>query len=218
MAIETLALTQGSVLIPAWFYLASSLAYGIAALISYLICFFSFRLYQKSRSKLNLIPMLGFLSLAVGFTSLLFASMYTFYYPELFKPLGNINQVNSQAFQVYYAASLIGYFILLMIYLPKKLKDKFYVVYFPLWYMDLLSYHVVSLAIVGFILFRNVNRLGKKSNFESGLVIAAFAGIAVFHLLQLTLPFSPTLYLIAHGVLTAGFLSFLWMLIRVSRR
>ncbi|MBS3054863.1 MAG: hypothetical protein J4452_00015 [Candidatus Aenigmarchaeota archaeon] len=216
MVFETVIIQEGPQLIPIWFYLASSIAYGTAALISYLICYFAFRLYQKSKSKLNLIPLFGFLSLAVGFTTLLFASLYTYNYPDLFKPLGNINQVNGQAFPIYYAASLIGYFILLMIYLPKNLKDKFYVVYFPLWYMDLFSYHLVSLAIVGYILLKNV-RAGKRT-FERGLVIAAFAGIFLFHLLQLTLPFSPTLYLIAHGILAGGFLSFLWMLIRVSRR
>jgi len=218
MALETLVLTEGRVLIPVWFYLASSVAYGTSALISFLICYFSFRLYQKSHSKLNLIPLFGFLSLAIGFSSLLFASLYTYNYPDLFKPLGNINQVNSQAFNIYYVASLLGYFILLMIYLPKTLKDKFFVIYFPLWYMDQFSYHVVSLIIVIFILLRNIIRLGKKSNFEAGLVVAAFAGIVLFHLLQLLLPFNPTLYLVAHGILTAGFLSFLWMLIRVSRR
>ena len=218
MAVETLLLTEGRLAIPVWFYLASSIAYGTAALISCLICYFSFRLYQRSKSKLNLIPFLGFLSLAVAFTTLFFASVYTYYYLDLFKPMGNINQVNGQAFTFYYVASLVGYFILLMIYLPKSLKNKFFVAYFPLWYMDVFSYHIVSLAIVGFILLKNLNRLNKKSNFEGGLVIAAFAGISLFHLLQLALPFSPTLYLIAHGILTAGFLSFLWMLIRVSRR
>jgi len=203
-------------LIPVWFYMYGGVAYGIVAAISFLISFFSFKLYKTSSLKTNLILSLSFLSLGVAFSSLLAASLYTYFYIPYFQDDVNLGFLNRNAFNLYYLTSLISYVLFSTMYLPGKIKNKFFAFYVPLWYIDWTNFHILSIFIMGYVLLMNFMNCYKKRNFNSYLVTFAFFTIEVFHLLLLFIPFDVSLYLAAHALLSVGFGSLLIMLIRVS--
>jgi hypothetical protein len=215
MAIETIVISQIPV-IPEYFYLYSSLSCAAVAFISFLISYFSFKIYRKSSMKLNLILSLGFLALAVAFTSLTLASSYTYYYKPYFEDYENLSRVNYVAYNSYYILSLISYILFAVMYLPGKLKNKLFILYLPLWYIDNFSFHLLSILFVGYALLINLINCSKKRSLNSLLVTIAFLAIEVFHISFLLIPFDVSMYLAAHALLTIGFSSLLIMLIRVS--
>ncbi len=206
-------------LIPIWFYSYSAVAYGVAALISFLIGLFSYRFYKISSSRKNLIFTTSFLLLGIAFTTLTIASSYTYFYRPYFREYQNLNEVNYKSFNLYYVLSTLAYLLLVMLYLPKKyLPSGFFILYVDLWYIDSSTFHAFSMILIGFVLLRNFMNLLKKKNTNSLLVLFCFVMIELFHLLLLLLPFSVTFYLTAHALLATGFGSLLIMFIRVSRR
>lgn len=217
MAVETILISEPA-LIPVWFYSYSAVVYLLSAAIGFLISYFSFRLYRISSVKFNLILSLAFLALGFAFTTLTVTSLYTYFYLPYFKTLQNLSSVNNIGFNLYYLTSLIGYLLILMMYLPEKIKNKFFILYVPLWYTDFTTFHLVSALFLFYVVVRNVMNFTKKKNLNSFLVMFAFATMLIFHVLLLQISFTPTLYLLAHSFLTIGFGALLMMLIRVSRK
>lgn len=217
MGIETILISEPP-LIPVWFYSYSAIVYLLSAIIGFLVSYFSFRLYRMSSVKLNLILSLAFLALGFAFLSLTITSLYTYFYLPHFKQFQNLGLVNRAGFNFYYIASLIGYLLILMIYLPKKVKEKFFILYVPLWYTDLTSFHMISILFLSYVVVRNIVNFVKRVDLNSFLVMFAFISMIVFHILLLQISFSITLYLLAHSFLTIGFGALLFMLIRVSRK
>jgi len=215
MAIELITILSPQ-LIPVWFYGYGAVAYGIVAAISFLISLFSFKLYRKSSLKTNLVLSLSFLSLGIAFACLLVSSLYTYFYIPYFQDDVGLGFFNHSAFNFYYLASLISYILFSMMYLPGKIKNKFFAFYVPLWYIDWTNFHILSIFIIGYVLLMNFMNCYKKRNFNSYLVTFAFFTIEIFHLLLLFIPFDVSLYLAAHALLSVGFGSLLIMLIRVS--
>jgi len=205
-----------STMVPVYFYLYSSLACAAVALISFLISYFSFKIYKKSSIKLNLILSLGFLALGIAFASLALASFYTYYYKPYSEDYANLTKMNYFAYNSYYILSSISYILFVVMYLPGKMKNKFFAFYLPLWYVDNLNFHVLSILLVGYVLLVNLINCLKKRSLNSFLVTLAFLTIEVFHVLFLLVPFDVSMYLAAHTLLALGFSSLLIMLIRVS--
>lgn len=214
MAIETIV--SQSPMIPVYFYVYSSLACAAVAFISFLISYFSFRLYKKSSIKLNLILSLGFLTLGIAFTSLAATGFYTYYYNPCFEDCVGLTTVNYFAYNSYYIISLISYILFVTMYLPKKIKNKLFAFYLPLWYIDNFTFHVASIFLVGYVLLANLSNLFKKRSLNSLLVTVAFLALEIFHIALLLIPFDVSMYLAAHTLLAVGFSSLLTMLIRVS--
>jgi hypothetical protein len=214
MAIETVV--SQPTIIPVYFYLYSSLACAAVAFISFLISYFSFKIYRKSSIKQNLILSLGFLALGIAFTSLTLAGFYTYYYKPYFEDYGNLERINYFAYNSYYILSLISYIMFVAMYLPKKIINKFFVLYLPLWYIDNFSFHLFSILLVGYVLCANLINCYKKRNLNSLLVTVAFLAIEVFHISLLLISFDVSMYLAAYTLLAVGFSSLLNMLIRVS--
>jgi hypothetical protein len=207
-------------LIPVWFYSYSAIVYGISALISLIISYFAFRLYRMSSVKVNLILFLSFLGLGLAFLSLTVASIYTYFYaPHLKTAISTgLNVLNKDCYNFYYLISLISYFLLLMVYIPGKIKNKFPLLYIPLWYTNLTSFHIAASALVGIIFVINLLNYLRKKSLNSFLVMFAFLTIMIFHLSSLFVPpFGMTFYLAAHTFLIIGFGSLLFMLIRVGK-
>jgi hypothetical protein len=101
-------------------------------------------------------------------------------------------------------------------YLPKKIKNKLFAFYLPLWYIDNFTFHVASIFLVGYVLLANLSNLFKKRSLNSLLVTVAFLALEIFHIALLLIPFDVSMYLAAHTLLAVGFSSLLTMLIRVS--
>ena len=211
------ALLSEPPLIPVWFYAYSAVVYSLSAVISLLISFFSFRLYRTSSIRMNLPILFGFLLLGLAFSSLTFSSLYTYFYKPYFEGYHNLRMVNKICFNFYYVVSLIAYLSLSLIYIPIKFSKRLFILYIPLWYIKLTEFNIASIIILGYVTINSMINFSKKVNLNSFLVMLAFIGMTSFHSLLLLSSFDIELYLIAHLVLSMGFVSFLTMLIRVSR-
>lgn len=216
-------------LIPVWFYSYSAAIYAASALVSLLIVFFSYRFFRMSKSKTAFLLMFSFLFLTAAFAALAFSSAYAYLYRPFFQAnldLGSLGLVNSLCFSVYYIAAVVAYLSLALMYLPKDASDFYkklskstggmFVLYLPLWYLDISDFHVLSIVLLAYTMLKNLFNFYKKRVLDNFLVMFAFLAMVSFHALLLFVPFDPTIYLAANGLLAAGFASLLAMLIRVS--
>ena len=215
-------------LIPVWFYSYSAIVYAASALISIFVTYFSYKFFMMSKTKSAIILMFSFLFLTIAFSTLTFTSLYTYLYKPYFKhslDIGSLSFVNNAGFNLYYIASIIAYVSLLIMYLPKDikkfLKNKMHmqipVLYVPLWYLELMNFHIASILILAYVVVRNVVNFCKKKDVNNFLVMFAFISIVSFHASLLFTTFDPTIYIAANTLLATGFGSLLLMLIRVSR-
>lgn len=217
-------------LIPIWFYMYSFAAYAISAVISVLVSYYSYKFFRMARSKSSAMLLFSFLLLTIAFSALAFTSLYTYLYKPYFKEsfdLGSLSLVNSMGFNIYYITSTVAYISFLAMYLPndvrklgklfKTFKNKMPVLYVPLWYLNLVDFHVASILILLYVAARNIANFYKKRNMDNFLVMFAFASMLSFHALLLLTEFDSTVYIAANTLLAAGFGSLLIMLIRVSR-
>jgi hypothetical protein len=204
--------------IPVWFYAISSGVYLISAIICFLVSYFSFKAYKMSSKKNLLYLFLSFLILGFGFLSLTIPSIYVYTTQEMKiqYPI-SINQINYMGFNIYYLTSFIAYLFLVITYFSGKVKNKFLVLFVPLWYADSVQFHVISLLLLLLILIQSISNSIKKKRLNSYLVTFSFLCLSIFHLLWIFVSFNVMIYLIANLILIAGFLSFLYMLIRVNR-
>ncbi|MDI6826209.1 MAG: hypothetical protein QMD36_03385 [Candidatus Aenigmarchaeota archaeon] len=203
-------------LIPLWFYAVTSIFYTCSAIICFLVSYFGFKAHRITSEKSHLFLFLGFLTLGLGFLVLSVPSLFTYATLELYHGSSiSINLINYYGFRLYYIVSLFAYFMLFLSYLPKKLRSKFFILFVPIWYASSFEFHVLSVALISFIVFRCAANLKEKKNLNSGLVTYAFTSILVFHLLLLLTPFSGSVYFVANIFLITGFVSLLYMLIRV---
>ena len=215
-------------LIPVWFYGYSAIVYAISALISVFVMYFSYKFFRVSKTKSSMILLFSFLFLTMAFSSLTFTSLYTYLYKPYFKEnfnIGSLSLVNSAGFYFYYVTSVVAYFSMLMMYLPgdlgkifgKAFKKGLAVLYVPLWYLDLVDFHVASILIMVYVSIKTMTNFYKRRNVDNFLVMFSFLSIVSFHTCLLFVPFDPTIYLAANSLLIMGFTSLLLMLIRVSR-
>lgn len=206
-------------LIPIWFYGISSLIYFASFLIGISISYFAWRLYRVGSNKQHRNLSWAFLILSSGLFILGFSSLFNYFYIPYFRDLGvSLNRVTDLGFASYYFASFISYILFLLVYFPRKIKARNYIVFVPLKYASFELFHVISIIIMSFVSLQVLKNYNVGRNFNSLLVAVAFILIGIFHLTLLLIPFSPTLYLAANSFLALGFLSFLIMLIRVRRR
>jgi len=201
-------------LIPEWFYLYSGLVYLLSLAISFLVSYFSFRLYRISSSRKQSLLAVAFLLIGIGFTFLSAASFYTY---ENSKSLDqSAFDLNNNAYSMYYVLTLAAYLFIVMINLPKKDEKLFLIV--PLWFINSSQFHLTALLFLIYISARSVFNFFKVKTEDAFLVMFAFLMITLFHVFLLLMPFGIELYLVAHTFLIVGFLSLLAMLIRVTRK
>jgi len=203
-------------LVPVWFYSYSSVVYAVTALVSFLISYFSFRLYKMSLLNMNLMMMLTFVFMGVAFSVLAATSYYTYMSSNSFKLYENLYGVVKYGFMGYYTLSLVAYILLTVMYLPRKFREKLFVAYMPLWYLDFTAFHIISAVLVGYIVIMNLVNFMKKRKIDSLLVLLAFVMIELSHVMMMLTQFDAVLYLVAHAFLAVGFASLLAMLIRVN--
>jgi len=208
-------------LIPIWFYLYSVIAYGAVSLISFLISFFAFKLYKASSLASNKVISISFLALGIAFLFLTATSACTYFYEPYLKPLVVLSAVNYFGYNIYYLASLVAYVVLGVSHFPKKIKNKLFMFYLPLWYINSTAFHAISIVVLLYIVAVNIFSLLKKSSkkisrLNSCLVTVCFISMLAFHSLLLLTEFNVNLYLAALAILAVGFGSLLTMFIRVN--
>ena len=203
--------------IPIWFYLITSVIYSSSALIGFLVSYFAFKSYRMTKNKSHLFLCLSFLVICLGIAVLASTSIYIYSTLQIYKGSAiSLNLLNYLGFRTYYIFSAIGYVLLTLLYLPKKVMNKLFILYVPIWYASSLNFHVVSIVLVLFVILQSIFNSVKRRNLNSYLVTFAFACLLVFHLLLLLTTFTPSIYITANVFLIIGFLSLLFMLIRVN--
>jgi hypothetical protein len=208
-------------LIPLMFYSAVSFVYLAVAAIGFLVAFFAFRVYRLISEKSVRNLSIGFFILSLGFLVLTAISIFTYTQIEYYNSYSGIVLFNYYGFSIYYWLSLVAYMLLAFTYLPKGKKKSRRIIpilFVPLWYINFNEFHLVSLILIGFVIFRSLQNSLKRKNLDSYLVTFAFICLAVFHVLILLTTFTPFIYVVANSFLIVGFLSLLAMLVRVSRR
>jgi hypothetical protein len=208
-------------LIPVWFYLFSLIAYGASALISLMVSYFSMRIYLSDRKmKPNLFLSIAFLGMGVAYAVLTFTSVYTYLHEPYFRGFLSLNLVNSNGFSIYYAVTIASYILLNVAYLPKKLMKKVGLaptLFVPLYFINSMAFHVASIALLLIVNLRTIRNFMKKSSVSSALVMLCFLSVLVSHALLFSISFDITFYLLAHAILTFGFVMLLITLIRVNK-
>jgi len=208
-------------LIPLMFYWVVSAVYLAVAAIGFLVTFFAFRVYRiiSEKSVRNL--SISFFILSIGFLVLTAISIFTYIQIQYNNSYSGIVVYNYYGFSIYYWLSLAAYLLLAFTYLPKgkkKSRRLIPVLFVPLWYVDYTQFHLVSLVLIGFVIFRSLQNSLKRKNLDSYLVTFAFTCLAAFHVLILLTTFTPFMYVVANCFLIIGFISLLAMLVRVSRK
>jgi len=206
-------------LIPAWFYGFDSAMYLVSAIIGFLVSFYAFRLFELTQKKFHFYLYLGFTVLSMGLLTIAITSGYV--YLDYFRTgqyIGSdpYSSVDDFGYWIYYAASLVGYALLTMIYLPEKAK--FLPLLIPVWTKGFPYFQILSFFLLSYITFRSVINFVKKKNLNTFLVFLAFGGIALYHLLLFFTFFGKIIYVVAHFSLLAGFVSLLIMLLRVRKK
>ncbi|MCX6822311.1 MAG: hypothetical protein NTW30_06060 [Candidatus Aenigmarchaeota archaeon] len=203
-------------LIPIWFYAITSIIYSAFVVTDFIICYLGYKSYRVTSKKSFLLLSVSFLIFGLGFLALAFTDIYIYTTLELYgSSTISLNLLNYQGFSMYYALSLISYVLLVLMYLPEKIK-KLFVIYVPIWYASSVNFHIISIILILYVVFQCILNSIKKRSLNSYLVTFAFIALAVFHLLLIFTPFSQSMYIFANLFLLVGFLSLLYMLVRVN--
>jgi hypothetical protein len=121
------------IIVPLWFYEFGSVMYFFAAIIGFLLTYFSFKLYNYTRKKSHLLLNLSFAFITIGFIVLTVSNTYSHFNFEQCHPDCVISQ--QEIFNrvilgnyVYYLTSIIGYSLFLFSYnfnfKDRKIKDR----------------------------------------------------------------------------------------------
>ena len=120
--------------IPIWFYLITSVIYSSSALIGFLVSYFAFKSYRMTKNKSHLFLCLSFLVIGLGIAVLASTSIYIYSTLQIYKGSAiSLNLLNYLGFRTYYILSAIGYVLLTLLYLPKKVMNKLFILYVPIW-------------------------------------------------------------------------------------
>lgn len=226
-------------LIPVWFYGFDSAMYLISALIGFLISFNSHKLYYITRKKSHFYLHFGFMFLSLGLLILSLVSTFSYLTLKFCRINCELSLfdvvfgVEDFGYLLYFGLSIIGYTLLTLTHLPKKSKIPSSIFIFILlfsailvfkgvpesellmWYTHHLYFHLLSILIVGVVLFKVFINFLTSKDLNPFLVTLGFSGIIIFHISHFFSYFTPWMYVFAHISLIVGYSSLLAMLIRV---
>lgn len=204
--------------VPIRFLGYDSVLYIISALIGFLVSYYAYKIWNVTSKKSHLYFYLSFVLLSMGLSVLSAVSVYTYVNYQESGQLNLFDQivyVDDFGFWIYYGASLLGYILLILAYLPER---KMFPIMLPVWFKGFPYFHLSSFFLLSFVIFKGVTNFISKKNMDSFLVMFAFAAIGLFHILLFLSSFSKLVYVIAHISLILGFSSLLLMLVRVNRK
>lgn len=209
------------IIIPQWFYGIDSLVSVISALIGFAVSFNFFKLQRMSKSRNHLFLHYGFalLSMSLLLTGVVsgFSYMRHLYpTPTETNVLGLFDEVVSiedVAMWIYYISSIVAYLTFLVAYKPREEDDDFAILLLPVWTIGYKSFHMLSIFILSYVVFRAWINYSMHKNKSSGLVLFAFVCMWIYHLLLFMTSFSGMSYVAAHVSLIVGFSAF-WLMLR----
>ena len=210
---------MSKVLIPVWFFGIDAVFYVAALLIGLATAFFAYRVFALTGKKQHFYLFMGFTILSIGFLSLTLTSLYIYLMQPVFISIYNTSfDIMDFGFILYYIISIVAYGLFIAMYLPEDKRKMPMFSLLPWWYVLFPFFHLVSMLMLAFVIFRSFINWSQKKTRSGFAVFAAFSGIGLFHLLSFfTLKYA-MFYVIANIFLIIGFLSLLVVLVRISRR
>ena len=209
--------------VPEWFFGANAGLELLATLASFFIVYFGYRAYKLIHEKRFFYFSLAFFFIGISFLArtivhLLFYAFGT--QPLLVAILKNLNYGSL----FYIVLTLVAYLIILAV-----ISGMFSRYSIPLLFLlslvgiifsldSLLTFHIMALLILIFILWRQMDAYFKHRNTTGLFVFATFLLIAVGHVLFIALSYvelAYTFYILAHLFQLGGYLALLFATIRV---
>lgn len=203
-----------NVLVPQWFFGLDSVMYVLSAIIGFLVSFYAFKLYNITSKKSHFYLYASFAVLGMGFMILGITTVLTLSVSSASIFADTISWADDFGFWIYYASSIIAYGLLVMMYLPEKLR---FPIFLPFWYNGFPYFQIVSLFLLSYVIFRSAANYALNRNSNSLLVLSAFALIGLYHLLSLFTSLNEIIYVFAQLSLLSGFVCLLAMLTRVNK-
>ena len=205
------------ILIPEWFFEIQPFIYLFVSMIGFLVSFYFYRSFSLSKQKNHYYMYLSFAILSMGFLVFGITELYT--YLSITKGtmamFEEFSSFRDFGIWIYYACSLISYGLLCYIYLPKDWKAALFL---PYWYKGFPYFHVLSLFLISYVIFRSTGNWFVTRTRNSMLVMLAFLGLGGYHLFMFFTSFSEWAIVLAHLSLMAGFMCMFYMIFRVSRK
>lgn len=209
--------------IPYRFFGFDSFIYIFAAIIGFVISAQLLKLYRISSEKSHLRLHLGLVILSTGF--LILGIINTGAYINFIESCRTACQISvfnemfdlyDLGYWMYYALSLVAYIIILTVYLPEK--SQFPAMLSLLWPIGFKTFHLLSLLILSYVIFRTITNYFSDKNRYKFLIMIAFLMLGGYHLLLFFVSFNRIVYAVANLSLLASFMSFMLMMLQVKRK
>ncbi len=213
----------GDIIVPKWFFGFDSAIYIFVAVVGFLITYYSYKTYSITSKKQHLFLYWGFKIISVGFLLLAITRIYSYgiVLPTCtdvctLSTSGSAFTITDFGYWIYFAASLLAYLMFILTSMAEKIRLPIAFI-LPVWYLAFPYFHITSIFLISFVVFNSILNFLKNRNAASLLVFLAFVFISIFHLSLIVIPINQTVYVFAHLFLLLGFLSFLFMLVKVLK-
>jgi len=204
--------------VPGHFYGFDTGIYLISAIIGFAISYYAYRAYKLTDSDTHKYLFSAFSILSAGLLTMCITSAYSYALwfttgeMSIFSPLFGIDDIGMW---VHFLASFIAYAMLIMMYAPKKYRDKLLIL-LPIASNNFIYFNVILFFMISYVAFRSIANYLTTRKRNAMLVMVSFVLIALYHLFLMFMPFYRGFYAFAHISLIVGFLSLLYMLIKVE--
>lgn len=209
---------------PAWFNTFDSIFQLLFAVITLIICGYSYRAYRLLQERRYKYFSAGFLMISAGFFVLSLSNLliYTGVYDGIVTRLGGLNLAN-----LFYLGHiflmLFGYMLLLVV--AMKLQQRrliallfaFILLFTAFSYQYYLKFHLISFMLLAFMTWQFFDNYKEKKTLNSGLVFSTFYMLAFAEIFLLTIIFMPILYVVGHIMQLIGYSLLLLMFILVHK-
>lgn len=209
---------------PAWFNTFDSIFQLLFAVVTLIICGFSYKAYRLLQERKYKYFAAGFFMIAGGFFVLSLSNLliYTQFYDGIVTRLGELNLANL-FYMGHIFLLLFGYMLLLVV--AMKLQQRrltallfaFILMFTVFSYQYYLKFHMISFMLLAFMTWQFYDNYKEKKNLNSGLVFSTFYMLAFAEIFLLAIIFIPILYVVGHVLQLIGYGLLLLMFIRVHK-
>ncbi len=210
--------------VPEWLFVFDSIIYIFSTMIGFVTASQLLKIYKFTSQKSHLSLYFGLVILSMAFLVLGMVSIYGYLnFKESCKTDCNTDIFSSEIVDVYdlgqwvyYLTSLVAYTVILTVYLPQK--EQFPVVIPLMWSIGFRSFHLLSLFLLSYVIFRTVSNFFDGKNIFRFLIMVSFLALGGYHALLFFVSFNKIIYVLAHLSLLISFLSLMLMIFQVRRK